>query len=633
MRVYSILMDLFQSREYLRPGYFSDKYCVSLRTIQNDLAYLRTVAPQHGFELRNKKGKGFLAEIHDREAAYAFAESMRDDRVVRMDARPSRILSFLAIQKDYISMDRIAEEFSLSKAQIRQDMDKVERLAEKEKIRIDSRSHYGIRLVSEGSHLHRYLVRQYMNADQDVMHAIDAGTGSFSDMQVLFTKQLNKEGLKINYSELISTMAWLRVLVFGGAGRDGEEAVHFTAADPINRIAYTMTKALEKKYGFRLSDQGRREMLAVLTHNIRIEQQQSFDLERLEKDLDAFMEEIDRKYDMDFASDEFFKKMLTIHTSLLLERLNNKISYRNPLASELNIKNPMVFDIAIQFCNMLKENYGVQSTFDEIGFVAAHFAAHIERKSQEKLDKYSRIGIVCSSGGGIAYMLQMQIQPLFKDASIQTFSFLQTDELQKYQPDLVFTVIPLSIKLNAPVILIRELLDSTDLNRIRQILQSDVKDPYSLMSTADISETLFRKEFFEICDDTDYEHLIRRMAMDLEREGWGEQGYESLVMEREKYVSTVYMNGVCIPHPIETAAIRNVISIAILRKPFVWNEKPVRIVFMICLRKEQVEVYKKITKKLFLLMRNSEYVDRITRVGSYEEMLAVFREMEGLRDE
>lgn len=592
MRLYTILMDLFESKEYLAPEFFMKKYCVSLRTVQNDMAYLRSVALSHGFELKSLKGKGFLIEIHDQKAAYAFAESMHDDRVVSMDERPLRILTYLALQNDYISMEQIADHFLISKTQIKIDMPKVENLAAKEHLQLEKKSHYGIRLIEKSDHRHRYLVKGYINGEDDVRKAVDNRIGCFDDVQNLLTNQIKQENLDINYTELINTLAWLKILVYTSTNKQVCSSVKFSKDEPIMRIAKKLIQAIEKKYDLYFEQQYCAEIIVILKHNIRIKKQQVFELSNLEDEVNHFLEEIDKKYEMDFSGDIFFKKMLMIHTSLLLERLNEKISYENPLAAELNIKNPIVFDIAIQFCSMLSDKYKVQVTFDEIGFVAAHFAAHIERSSQEKLKNYNRIAVVCSSGGGIAYMLQMQIQPLFSDAEIKSFSFMEVEELQKYKPDLIFTAIPLTIKTNAPTIVIKELLDNDELNHIQQIIRGNVQDSYIMVKSSDVSEVLFKKEFFQIVDEDNYDHLIGDMASKIELMGYGGKGYKNLVLEREKYVSTIYMNGVCIPHPIETDAMQNVISITILKKPFFWNCKEVKIVFMICLRKEQVETYK-----------------------------------------
>ena len=41
-------------------------------------------------------------------------------------------------------------------------------------------------------------------------------------------------------------------------------------------------------------------------------------------------------------------------------------------------------------------------------------------------------------------MIKIQIESLFSQAEVQTFSFLQQDELKTFQPDLIFTIMPLS---------------------------------------------------------------------------------------------------------------------------------------------------------------------------------------------
>lgn len=44
----------------------------------------------------------------------------------------------------------------------------------------------------------------------------------------------------------------------------------------------------------------------------------------------------------------------------------------------------MIFNIAFRFSDMLKEKYGVDVTNDEAGFIATHFAGHMEKKEKKK---------------------------------------------------------------------------------------------------------------------------------------------------------------------------------------------------------------------------------------------------------
>ena len=54
---------------------------------------------------------------------------------------------------------------------------------------------------------------------------------------------------------------------------------------------------------------------------------------------------------------------------------------------------------------------------------------------------------------------------------------------------------------------------------------------------------------------------------------------------------------------------------------------------MICLKKDQVEIYKVITKKLYRLMQKSNYVEMLTKVDSFEEMMNLMKEIGGGNNE
>ena len=634
MRMYLIMQDFMSTNSYLSIDFFVQKYDVSKRTIQNDLSYLMRISPRKGFRLHNKRGAGYLLEITNNELFKDFMETLNEGVSFHVKERPAQILAYLAIQNSYISMDNIADTFQVSKTLIKHDMKDVETLAKSYHFQLERRTHYGIRLNYDLVSLKRYLVEEYSNQNVFIQTAVNDIVHEFDDIEQKLIKQLNKEGLKINYNELLNVTEYLKIVVYiSHIKNEKHEEFVFDMTDAIHRIVEFLIRTLEKKYSISFNSITIKEVLEVLKKNIKREMGNISFTDYLEEDIEIFIKNIDETYNTKFLEDQDFKRMLLTHVSLLIDRLHNKISYQNPLANELNITYPMMFNIAIQFCDMLHEKYNVEVIFDEIGFVAMHFATHMEKEKQGRLLSYNRIGIVCSSGGGSAYMIKIQIESLFPKAEVNTFSFLQQDELKAYCPDLIFTVMPLSSEVKAPIIYIKELLDDKDLMKIKQILQCEEYDPYALIKDNPMYYTFFSKEFFKLVDSNNYEELIKMLGKELEDKGYGKKGFADLVLERESYVSTIYMNGVCIPHPIETDAIKNMISVAILKKPFVQNGKEIKVVFMICLKKDQIEMYKVITKKLYWLMQKPRYVEMITKVKSFEEMMSILNEMGGGNDE
>lgn len=634
MRIYMIMKDLIDRNNYILIDYFVQKYSVSKRTIQSDLSYLMRISPRKGFTIHSKRGMGYLLEITNEDLFEEFMSTLNEGVSFNMKERPSLILAYLAIQNSYVSMDSIAEVFQVSKTLIKNDMHDVETLAKTYHFELERKSHYGIRLIYDLTSLKRYLFEEYSNQNVFIQTTVNDVVKDFNDIEQKLIKQLSKEGLKINYNELLNVTEYLKIIVYiAKLKNEVKEEFVFDETDSLHRIVEYLVSILEKKYDIFLNNISVKETIEVLKKNIKREISNVSFTEYLEEDIDIFLKKIDETYNAKFLEDQDFKRMLLVHVSLLIDRLHKKISYRNPLADELNITYPMIFNIALQFCDMLSTKYNVNVTFDEIGFVAMHFATHMEKEKQVKLLSYNRIGIVCSSGGGSAYMIKIQIESIFPAADVKTFSFLQQEELQAYNPDLIFTVMPLLEDIKAPIIYIKELLDDKDLVKIKQILQCEDYDPYTLVNDNPMYYSFFSKEFFKVIEANNYEELLKTLGHELEIKKYGKEGFTDLVLERESYVSTIYLNGVCIPHPIETDALDNVISVAVLKEPFMEKGKEVKIVFMICLKKDQIEMYKAITKKLYSLMQKKTYVDALTNVSSFEEMMSIMKEIGGGNDE
>ncbi|MFL0167049.1 BglG family transcription antiterminator [Candidatus Clostridium helianthi] len=635
MRFSQIMSDFIDNEDYCSIEYFIHKYKVSKRTIQSDISYLMRISASKGFEIHIKRGVGYLLEIKDDELFGKFLKTLDENIVFKIKERPSQVLAFLSVQDEYISMDKVADTFQVSKTLIKHDIKKVEELAKGYHMALEKKSHHGIRIVSSDRYLKKYLCKEYQTQNVFVRMAVDGVVIDFSNVESHLIREMNREKLNINYNELLNMIVFLKLMVYIAlkGNKQYVQDYEFHESSPIEKIAASLINTMEKKYNVCFDKDSVEELIEVMKKNIRRKDAYVSFTDNLIDDIEVFLKKTDETYDTHFFEDQDLKRLLLSHMSLLVDRLHNKISYKNALANELSITYPMIFNIAIQFCDILHEKYNVEFTFDEIGFVAMHFAAHMVKEKQLKLQSYNKICVVCSSGGGSAYMIKMQLESIFPKAEVKTFSFLQQDEMISYKPDIIFTVIPISYDAHIPVIYIKELLDDKDLYRIRQILQCDDYDPYTLINENPIYYSYFSKEFFNITEEDDYEHLIRGMAEDLEKKGYGKEGYAELVMEREAFISTIYLNGVCIPHPIETDALRNTISVSILKKSFIWLEKEVRIIFMICLKKEQVEVYKDITKKLYQLMREPKYLERVIRVKSFEELMAVMKEMGGVNYE
>ncbi|TCU60537.1 BglG family transcriptional antiterminator [Longicatena caecimuris] len=630
MRLCHIMNDLLEAKDYLSLDHFIKTYEVSKRTIQNDLSYLMQMSSRKGYQLHMRRGRGYLLEVTNRELLNDFIKSLESDRLIDTKDRNKSIAVYLAMQSDYVSMDKVAETFQISKTSVKKEMREVEELLESFHLQLEKKSHYGIRLIGAAHDCKQMLADFFFENNPFLENAMQDILKDFAQVNSLLVNQIEKEDLNINYNELKNVIVWLQITVF--YARIHVEKQMFMTSKPVNaiqRIAWKMKEMMEACFDIAISAESLQEMEVVLRLNVRAKQPTVSFSDQLRQDVDLFLLDIDKLYNTAFSEDQDFKESLLTHVSLLIERLHQKISYKNTLIKEICIRYPMIFNIAIRFSDMLKEKYNVEVTHDEAGFIATHFAAHMERERKSRILRFNRIGVVCSSGGGSAYLIKLQIESLFSQADVETFSFLQMDELERYHPDLIFTIMPLDRDFAAPVIYIKELLDDLDLMRIRQVLQYDNCDSLSIADADSYLYSIFDRHFFQIRKSDDYLALLQEMAQQIEESGYGGEHYAQYVMERESYMSTIYMNGVCIPHPIEICANRNLISVCILEEPICYEDKQASIIFMVSLTKEDYEVHKDITKKLYQLMNDEKRLQWVLRNRTLEELLIVMKELDG----
>lgn len=631
MRLYSIMIDFMNAKNYISLACFVAKYKVSKRTIQNDLSYLTQMSSRKGYQLHMRRGWGYLLEMTNQCLLHEFILSLENNIDQNTNDRTKNIAGFLCLQQNFISMEIIADAFHISKTSVKNEMEAVAAFVKTYELQLDRKSHYGIRVVGTPRFHKELLVDLYFDENVFIKNKVQGFVNAFLNVDTALVTQFEKENVSINYHELRNIIVWLEVSAFYAYianEKDDGISLDSVKINTIEHITWNIKRLMENYCNIHLGKESVELIVTVLQKNIR-SQKTSISLgKELKQHVDIFLKEIDALYDTTFEKDTVFKRSLLIHVTLLIDRLHQKISYKNTLINEICIHYPMLFNIAIRFSAMLKENYDVQVTGDEASFIATHFLAHMEKERTARLGKFNKIGVVCSTGGGSAYLIKIQISSLFTRAEVGTFSFLEMSELEQFKPDVIFTIMPLHHEFHVPVILIRELLDDADLIRIRQVLQYDNGTFQSIEALNSYVYTIFHKPFFHICKKANnYLEILQKMAEQIEKSGFGGEHYARYVMEREAYMNTIYLHGVCIAHPIELCAKKNLISVCILENPILYKTKEVKIIFMVALTKDEYEMHKNITIKLYQLMKDEKRLERALQARTFEEFLIVIKEI------
>ena len=170
---------------------------------------------------------------------------------------------------------------------------------------------------------------------------------------------------------------------------------------------------------------------------------------------------------------------LMIHLKPAINRLSFNMPIRNILLPEIQEKYPYIFMVAEKSVSVLEEKLGITVSKEEVGYIAMHLGAAMERLKTVHPGKLRAL-IVCGGGCATAYMLVSRIQAEFPEieiAEVCSMLELSKEKIQSLNLDFILSSIPLE-NLSIPCLLVNPLLNEADKSAIRNftdIAQTSLK--------------------------------------------------------------------------------------------------------------------------------------------------------------
>ena len=92
-------------------------------------------------------------------------------------------------------------------------------------------------------------------------------------------------------------------------------------------------------------------------------------------------------------------------------------------------------------------------------------------------------------------------------------------------------------------------------------------------------------------------------------------------------IDTIYQQGVAGPHPMEQVAINETIDVVILNKPLSYNNKEVKIIFLINIQKDHLNLHKEISRLMIKMMDDPSLDNQLAKITNFEEFLAYMKSL------
>lgn len=511
MREVQILTAL-KEHGYLKIDQLAKMIGVSSRTIRNDLQELSDL--QQGFTIEKSAKLGCRLIISDDTLFSKYLAGFSEITIEMQKERIESLLSLLLIDENYQTVKQLSDELLVSGSQIKKDLSKLELYLKGSSLVLERKAHYGIRIISEVKNRLLLLLDCYQRGNNKLLEKLEKAYDLEKQKKIKdqLYQLINSHEWEIDYGEFRRLEEELLLLLLIKWQKTQAEAPVSYLTEVLQKTSFSVPIQKEVHEFFEASLLAKTKKLEILSNK-----------QLLKEEIIHFFQQMDAQQKTWFSTDQEFLDLVYLHVAALIERSRKDVNFSNPYLEDISKDYPVMFNYAVMFSKWLEERFQLTIASDEIGYLATHMTVPYHKWQQHLIENIYRIAVVCSSGGGMAYLVEMKLRRIFPRAKIQTFSMFEIEDIQTYFPDLIFSIIELTIEVDCPVILMSEIqseLDYLEVSENLSLLKSD-----ETFSIERAFFDLFSEGLFCIEKDRVYSEILDDLADQVE-EQVGFSGYK-----------------------------------------------------------------------------------------------------------
>ena len=629
-----LLKILINEEDYISVDQLMDQLAVSKRTVHNDLCKVEDFLSDYHIELKRKSKHGVKIEasVSKKESLLYYLDIHKEETdILSTKIRRMKIYSRLLSNNEGTSLNKLADEFMVSKTSIVSDLDIIEKQVQKFNLSL-IKDRKGTRIEGNEidirhalSQLASDFVQLEFEEDQiePKVSRLDLSTyyrlknlfniDAIEKIEKIISEAEQRLGYVINdlsYVNLITHLLILIKRVDNDTLYTKETAKQIYQAEVIDKtmaIANYIAVAIAKELDIELPEgevqyihqylecsgiQSDFMHLNIENHLLDIKE------EHIEI-VNQLIEFVSVAIHCPLQEDKELKISLMTHIVPLLQRIKYHVKLDNPLINEIKVQYSAMYSIITLAVEMIDNQTLHNLRQDEIGFLTIHFQAAVERSMQQK-----NVIIVCPEGIGFSRLIAHRIERFISSIVIKDIvSLNQLQQIDLKDIDFVISTVPIK-ECAKPVVLVSSFLSEMDIRGINNFLVdhvSEQKQYYQHLGKI-IDETVVHVQLdFDNKDD-----VLSYLCDELHKHHYVSENYKESVFRREKIMATDLGNNIAIPHGSEKEIIKSKIVIATLKKPILWNQHQVQIIFMIAMNMKEPQVTKNTLKDLYAVMDNKQ---------------------------
>ncbi|MDD7305246.1 MAG: BglG family transcription antiterminator [Peptoniphilaceae bacterium] len=596
---------------------------VSVKTVQKDINGLNDILV--GARINSKRGKGYIFEILDKPKFTDFLKkdwidySFEDEDFNNLAYRIKYILFSLLFSKEYIKIEDLAEELSISSSQLKLDLNKVKEIIKKYKLKIDPRPHYGLRLVGDEFNKRMCIKKEIIQDKPEIISKMSDESNVIDEIKEIINNIFDK----YNFSITDISIENLVYHIYVSIKRTEDEDHFFIGSRDIlllrkNReydIANEILDAIGEKFKVYFSDD---EKAYIAMHLLSKRSFEKENKNEITKNVDQIVVDMIKKVrenlNIDLANDLDLRINLGLHLMPLIERINYNLTLKNPILDDIK-KDVISFEAATTASTVINEKYKINISEDEVGYIALHFSLAIKNiKDKEKNNK--NVLIVCNTGKATAQILKAQFLKEFQNYTgrVETCDSNKIKKQKLDKVDLIITSIPININTDIPIIEIGAFINNKDIKNIKKFFKPEKS-----------IEKYFPKDLFLTnLDFKNKKEALKNLVEIINEKKSVDKNLLAEIEKREELAPTEFDDLLAIPHPLNPVSEDTFICVAILNQPIIWQAKKVQMIFLVNISKNKKEDLRFLYSKIGDFLTDREKVLKVINNPDYFNFINIF---------
>lgn len=624
-----IINELIKSRELLTSEKIADHIGVSSKTIRRNINAIKDSLIRHGARLDIVPSKGITLDIINRDEFKKFIELESDISLIPTtpDERIEFILKKFLYRDDYIKLNDLAEELYISTSRLSSDIKEIKTLFEMYDLSFVNKPNYGLKV--EGSEKNkRICISHLLFSELDFINNVKFNNENDNYYKIL-TKIIRPVLIEENIRMSDAALQSLTIHILIAIDRIQSNNIISVGEDAIGRIVEQLEYHSALKFKNKIVDVF--DLVLPFSEVCYLAQHLSGKKHIEQENLDFYIKDtrnadyyvaimlknIFNETRTDFFNDKDLKLNLTLHMIPFLERVQNKISIKNPIINDVKNRYNFAYELSTIGLHAICNKLNTHVSEDEISYFALHFVLALERLKEEH-DTFDVL-IVSSVGKASSQLLSYQMQKKFHKQinSIRLIEKHMLDEINVANYDLIFTTIPLNKDFGIPIYSINNLLDNNDFQLIEECLSS-------ISNKRSIKSILKKELFFSNIDAKTQIEALNEIIKKTSNTIALPNDFINHVIEREKFATTELSNYIAIPHPNKSVTKDTFVSIGILKKPILWNKKMIQIIFLFAVKYNDKGDLKNFYDSLIDFVNNENNHKNLIKNPTFENLINLF---------